>query len=379
MPTTKLILFSLLLYIAIGCAPKQSDPENPLEKAIQSEHPKIKPVIDSAAHYQVQIMLSTIKRDNNGVKFTDYQFGVNDSNYFYPASSVKLPISLLALEKLNKDPRFDRNTLFYIDGDTIETTFANEINKIFAISDNPAYNRLFEYLGKDYINQTLEEKGIQPVRISHRLSTSDAYNPVSKAVIFHQNDTTLTQLQAPTSGPVERLPLPSMLKGEGYMDTNDSLIREPMDFATKNYLPINSLHAIIKRVIFPEAFSKQEQFDLSTSDREFLLQAMSSTPRALGFAQKDYHDSFGKFFIYGDTKENIPESIKIYNKVGYAYGYLTDCAYIYDAQTGIEFIITANLLVNENGIFNDGIYQYDSVGIPFLAQLGRELLKNLNH
>src|SRR5690606_21203728 len=379
MPTTKLILFTLLLYIAIGCAPKQSDPENPLEKAIQSEHPKIKRVIDSAAHYQVQIMLSTIERNNNGVKFTDYQFRVNDSTYFYPASSVKLPISLLALEKLNKDPRFDRNTLFYIDGDTIETTFAKEIHKIFAISDNPAYNRLFEYLGKDYINQTLKEKGIQPVRISHRLSTSDAYNPVSKAVIFHQNDTTLTQLQAPTGGPVERLPLPAMLKGEGYMDTNDSLIQEPMDFATKNYLPINSLHAIIKRVIFPEVFSKQEQFHLSTSDREFLLQAMSSTPRALGFDQKDYYDSFGKFFIYGDTKENIPESVKIYNKVGYAYGYLTDCAYIYDAQTGIEFIITANLLVNENGIFNDGIYQYDSVGIPFLAQLGRELLKNLNH
>src|SRR5690606_22474711 len=109
MPTTKLILFSLLLYIAICCVPKQSEPENPLEKAIQSEQPKIKPVIDSAAHYQVKIMLSTIKRDNNGVKFTDYQFGVNDSNYFYPASSVKLPISLLALEKLNKDPRFDRN------------------------------------------------------------------------------------------------------------------------------------------------------------------------------------------------------------------------------------------------------------------------------
>src|SRR5690606_41449345 len=88
MPTTKLILFTLLLYIAIGCAPKQSDPENPLEKAIQSEHPKIKRVIDSAAHYQVQIMLSTIERNNNGVKFTDYQFRVNDSTYFYPASKI---------------------------------------------------------------------------------------------------------------------------------------------------------------------------------------------------------------------------------------------------------------------------------------------------
>src|SRR5690606_23228589 len=137
-------------------------------------------------------------------------------------------------------------------------------------------------------------------------------------------DTTLTHLQAPVSSPVERLPLPSIYKGEGYIDSNDSLIWEPMDFATKNYLPISSLHTIMKRVIFPEAFSQHEQFQLSKSDREFLLHSMSSTPRALGFNQEDYYDSFGKFFIYGDTKENIPESVKIFNKVGYAYGYLTD-------------------------------------------------------
>ena len=379
MPTTKFIIFSLLLSVVISCAPKKSDNTSPLEKVTLSQHPKIKSIIDSADHYQLQVMLSTIDREKDSVKFTDYQFGVSDSNYFYPASTVKLPISLLALEKLNRDPRFDRNTLFYIDGDTVETTFANEVNKIFAVSDNPAYNRLFEYLGKDYINQTLEDKGINPVRISHRLSTSDAYNPVTKAIIFHQNDTTLTHLQPTVSSPVERLPLQSMYKGAGYIDSNDSLVREPMDFTTKNYLPISSLHAIMKRVIFPQAFSQKDRFQLSENDREFLLKAMSSTPRELGFNQEDYYDSFGKFFIYGDTKENIPESIKIYNKVGYAYGYLTDCAYIYDMESGTEFIVTANLLVNENRIFNDGIYQYDSVGIPFLAQLGRELLKNLNH
>ena len=378
MPTTKFILFYLITVMVIGCAPKQSETKDILKKVTLSQHPKIKRIIDSADHYQLQIMLSTIDRQKDGVKFTDYQFRVNDSNYFYPASTVKLPISLLALEKLNQDPRFDRNTLFYVDGDTLETTIANEVNKIFAISDNEAYNRLFEYLGKDYINQTLKAKGINPIRISHRLSTPDAYNPMTKAIIFHQNDSTLTQLQSKTSSAVERLALPSMYKGKGYIDSNDSLIREPMDFSTKNYLPISSLQAIMKRVIFPEAFPKQEQFHLSESDREFVLTAMSSVPRDLGFNEEDYFDSYGKFFIFGDSRERIPDSIKIYNKVGYAYGYLTDCAYIYDKENDTEFIITANLLVNENRIFNDGDYQYDSIGIPFLAELGRELLQNLN-
>lgn len=376
MPTTKFTLFCILFVLFLSCAPKKNE-ANVLQTVLKSQDPKIKRIIDSAAHYEVQILLSTIDRQKDSITFTDYQFRVNDSNYFYPASTVKLPISLLTLEKLGKDPRFDRNAVFYVDGDTLETSFANEINKIFAVSDNQAYNRLFEYLGKDYINKALRAKGIGPLRISHRLSTSDAYSPENKAVIVHQNDSTLTQIKNKASSPIEMLHLKSVSKGKGYIDTNDSLVLEPMDFANKNYLPIRSLHGLMKRVIFPKAFPKEEQFILNPSDREFLLHAMSATPRELGYQEKDYFDSFGKFFIYGDTKERIPQTVKIYNKVGYAYGYLTDCAYIYDSKSDTEFIITANLLVNKNRIFNDGKYQYDTLGIPFLAAIGREVLQRL--
>ncbi len=69
----------------------------------------------------------------------------------------------------------------------------------------------------------------------------------------------------------------------------------------------------------------------------------------------------------------MPEHIKIYNKVGYAYGTLTDCAYIHDTKNNIDFMINATILVNSNEVFNDDNYDYDEVGIPFLAQLGREL------
>jgi hypothetical protein len=82
--------------------------------------------------------------------------------------------------------------------------------------------------------------------------------------------------------------------------------------------------------------------------------------------------------MFGDTKENIPANIKIYNKVGDAYGTLIDCAYIVDTENKVEFMVSATLLVNKDGIFNDDKYDYDAIGFPFLAELGRQLYaKNL--
>ena len=100
---------------------------------------------------------------------------------------------------------------------------------------------------------------------------------------------------------------------------------------------------------------------------------MSAPPRHLGYDENEYYDSYGKFFIYGDSESRIPEHIKIYNKVGYAYGTLTDCAYIKDEQNDLEFILCATILVNSNETFNDNNYEFDTVGIPFLANLGREV------
>jgi len=100
---------------------------------------------------------------------------------------------------------------------------------------------------------------------------------------------------------------------------------------------------------------------------------MKALPREAGFDEKEYYDSYCKFFLFGDKRGRIPEHIKIYNKVGFAYGTLTDCAYIQDTQTGVEFLLTATILVNRDGIFNDNAYEYEETGIPFLAALGREL------
>jgi sporulation protein YlmC with PRC-barrel domain len=65
--------------------------------------------------------------------------------------------------------------------------------------------------------------------------------------------------------------------------------------------------------------------------------------------------------------------VRIYNKVGSAYGTLTDVAFIQNEKEGIEFFLAATILVNQNQIFNDDLYEYDTVGIPFLAALGEAI------
>lgn len=366
----KQLLF-FLCCVFLGSCSSQEQNLNFLETALSSQNPKIKRVMDSIANYQVQIRYTQINRRNDSVIFTDYDFQVNDSNYFYPASTAKFPTAVLALERLNTIDTLSMETKYYVEGDTIESTFKQDVSEIFAVSDNLANNRLVELLGFEDINNTLRKKGITPVRIAHRLG-EHSDNLSTKPLIIYLNDSTTGITKSILNKTPLELNLLNITKGSGFYE-DDILIKEPFDFRSKNYFPISSQHNLIKRVIFPQSFDISERFNLSEVQREYLLSAMHTVPRKIGYDPKIYYDGYCKFFIYGDTKENIPEHIEIYNKVGFAYGTLTDCAYIKDTEKNIDFFLTATILVNKDGIFNDDVYEYDEIGIPFLAQLGREI------
>ena len=360
-------LISLFL-ILVGCKVK-----HPIEKALESNSDKISTVMNNLEPHEVQILFSEIHQVNeDSISFQESSFQVDAANYFYPASSVKFPIAILALEKLSTMPLIDRDTEYLVEGDSVRSTISEDIIKIFAVSDNEAYNRLFEFLGKDYINQKLDSKDID-ARISHRLSVENSAELNYKSIAFYQNDSIVLTVKQDLNKPIIPLKLNRIEKGIGYTES-DSLIEQPMDFSKKNYLPLESLHGIMKRIIFPEHFPKKQQFYLTKANREFLRNSMSILPKEAGYTDTDYYDSYVKFLVFGDRKTDLPNHIKIYNKVGYAYGYLTDCAYIVNEKAEKSYIITATIHVNENQIYNDGIYEYENVGIPFLAELGRTLI-----
>ncbi|PKA83737.1 beta-lactamase family protein [Ulvibacter sp. MAR_2010_11] len=351
-----------------------TEPTSPLDIALKSKHPAIKEVMEDPNGYEVQILYTQIDKDSTGaVTFTDYSFQLDAGNYFYPASSVKLPVAVLAVEKLIHN--FDSLTLdspYRIGNDSALHTVGDDILKIFTVSDNEAYNRLYEYLGRDYCNKRLRRLGLSPVRITHRLDVDSAANQKRKTLFFPKKDTLPVAYNSDKDGSIEKTILKGTQKGKSFM-RNDSLIKKPMDFSQKNYFPLKTQHDLLKRIFFEDNFSKEEQFGLTPSAKETLTTAMRTLPREAGYNQKEFYDSYGKFFIFGDSKDPIPDHIKIYNKVGYAYGTLTDTAYIVDEKEGVQFLLSATILVNKNGIFNDEVYEYETIGIPFLAQLGREI------
>lgn len=363
-------LFLGLIIFTISCSGVSY--KDPLENALSSKNPLIARVMENLKAHELQIRYTQIDRRNDSIFFTDFDFQVNQDNYFYPASTAKFPVAVATLEKLNAIDSLSMHTRFYVEGDSVETTFAQAISEIFAVSDNAANNRLIEFLGQDDLNQRMRKKGVHPIRIAHRLSAPNGDDVTTKPLVIYLNDSTTVLSKPIINTPAKPLQLRKIKKGKGYYE-DDYPQKGPFDFSLKNYFPIQSQNALLKRIIFPDAFPKEQQFDLNDEQRSFLLEAMHTLPAKLGYDPEEYYDSYVKFFMFGDMYDPMPEHIKIYNKVGYAYGTLTDCAYIHDTKNNIDFMINATILVNSNQVFNDDNYDYDEVGIPFLAQLGREL------
>ena len=374
-PITKL-LFILLALLLYNCGLKK----DLLQKTLASDNSNIKRVMDNAKQHEIQIIYTQIFRNKKGkVYFKDHTYNLNAANYFYPASTVKFPIAILALEKLNTIANTSVNTEYKIEGNDTKLKFSDEISKVFSVSDNEASTNLFEFIGFDYINQKMKEKGLSPFRLSHRLSGADSSNPLVKATTIYKNDNTTEVLPSKFNQQPEKLQLNGLQKGIGYLTADRKVVNQPFDFSKKNYYPLEALHNTLKRIVFPEYFKESERFKITEKDRQFILFSMQNLPKNAGYDPIEYYDGYCKFFMYGDTKENIPATVKIYNKVGNAYGTMIDCAYIVDTENDVEFMLSATILANKNGIYNDNIYEYDEISLPFLAELGRLLYQKTKY
>jgi hypothetical protein len=363
---------------------------NILEELLNTEPAKFQSLLANKDSMHLQIIYTQIDRDaKNNPVFKDYTFNVNPHQYFYPASTVKMPISLLALERLNElKAGIDRNTIMIHDSsyrkqEIIFTdpnakdgkpSVAQYVKEIFLVSDNEAFNRLYEFLGQEYINERLHEKGYQDVEILHRLSVplSTEENRYTNAVSFvDTSGKVLYQQEAKYNQ--KTYSTRNDRAGKGFYK-GGSLVNQPFDFSSKNRIGLLDLHTILKSVLFPNAVSKNHRFNLTSNDYNFLHKYMSMKPgesKAPAFDTLHYPDAYVKFLLFGSGKESIPENIRIFNKVGDAYGFLTDVAYIVDFESGVEFMLSATLLCNSDGIFNDDKYDYNSVGFPFMKNLGQ--------
>ena len=348
------------------------------------------------AQYRIQILYTQINRDKNNIPhFKDYSYRLNPNEYFYPASTVKFPLSVLALEKLNDlkitglnkastaiyDSVTARQETIYnnpyaIDG---RQTIEQAIKEVLVVSDNNAANRLYEFLGQEYIHSQLANKGYAEVYIRNRLELgrTPLENRQTQSVQFYDANNKLIYTQ-PAQNNTGKLPYYNVLIGNGYLNGQDSLINAPLNFSEKNRISLSDLHHIMQSVIFPDQMPKKQRFNLSNEDRNFLLQWMHTTPTESSYPTYDsseYYPAYAKFIMLGSEKGPIPSNIKIFSKAGDAYGFLLDNTYIIDTDAKVEFMLSAVIYVNADGILNDNTYDYRTIGLPFMKNLGNTIYK----
>lgn len=391
-----LSVYRLFLFLVTGLfsipAFAQFQADSFIEKLLKKHPERFSEILKAPEKYKIQVLYTKIDRNKkNEPRLTTHGYRVNSQDYFYPASTVKLAAIVLALEKLNK-LGIDKYTTMLTESARPEqtsvrrdTTSENGLpsvghyaKKILLASDNDAFNRLYEFIGQEEFNETLHAKGYSNVRITHRLelSISPEDNRYTNPVRFINEGKTVYEQPAKYSSKTYYSPVP-ILQGKGFI-RNGQLVNEPFDFTQKNFFALEEQHKLLKAIFFPEQVLESKRFNLTKEDYTFLYQYMSQFPVETSFPANytdDYYDGYLKFLIFGATKTRLPRHIRLFNKSGDAYGYVLDNAYVADFEKGIEFMLTAVIYANDDQIFNDNKYDYETVGLPFLANLGKTIFE----
>lgn len=390
-------LLLLLLYSSLSVVQGQSRTDTMLKNLLLREaSPALQHILQYPDSFRYQLIYTQIDRDaDNTPHFKNYYLAVDGNQYFNPASTVKLPVALLALEKLRalQRPGLNRRTTMLTDSIRPEQVMVHTdstaenglpsveqyIKKIFLISDNDAYNRLYEFVGQQTIHQQLWAKGYKDVRIVRRfMPLTEDENRYTNPVRFVYNGNTI--YEQPAAYDTLSFDYSHQVSlGHAYLDKDDKLVFLPMDFTKHNNLPLTDLQQLLQSVLFPESVPVSKRFNISGDDYRFLYHYMSayasetSSPK---YDTAEYYDSFTKFFFFKAGRKNIPPYIRVFNKAGWSYGFLTDVAYIVDFKNNIEFMLTGTIYVNRDGILNDNKYEYEEDGHPFFREVGEIIYRH---
>lgn len=362
------------------------------------------------------VLISQITVENDAVNVYQTYLG-EPGRYFYPASTVKLFAALAAYEQVNDLARmyddgpilrtpFSRSTdlddgvslrrhPLFADESIQEFTVPREAHKIFVVSDNPAFNTLYDFVGQDDLNRRISQWGADGTQLVHRLSVARTAEENRRAPRIDvglrpgcpqlgERIATMAHRVQPDTG-FFRL-------GQGYV-RNGEIVHEPFDFSVKNFTTLRDIQLVLARLVRPDithltccasfdggsAFASESSgplpgrpLRLTDAQRAQLIASATMLPRESESPKYDpaeYPDDHVKFLLPGLLRVRPLEEWRVVNKIGLAYGFVTENAYVEHRPTGHAVFVAAVIHRNPNGIYNDNQYDYETT-LAEMATLG---------
>jgi len=349
---------------------------------LEKGSPRLQNFLAKAYDYGLQICFTRLHKYGTETKFATF-CAWNYSNWFAPASLVKLPLAALLLEQLEAAK---------IDWTTAKLAFPGMphcaeralelrqpqavtrlIERALVLSDDSAYCALFDALGPQHIAERMRQMGHSDVRIQARFGTCGPENSriTGPVQIFAANGKVLSS--SPARAPFSLVSAPAPIKiGTAWMQGGQR-VEGAKDFSNSNSAPLRALHEMMLALMRPELVELKERFQISERARQFLLTGMRLNPAESKFsdaAEAKLDRNYFRLLGVGDGQ--WPKDLVVENKVGRAYGFLSDMAHL--KQGNYECFVSCKMYLNRDGVLNDGQYEYESIGRPAMAEIGRLLL-----
>ena len=390
-PIMKKSLFYIILLLVVKANSINAQWPAPFNAILPSIQDSVaKKVLASPNTYRLQLVYTQIDRDQNGIpRFTNHTLYADADYYFNPASMVKMPLAFLAIEKLyelnqpgvNKyttmqfDSNYQRQVAMYADSSAQnkKPSIAHFVKRAFLISENDPYNRLYQFMGQGPTNQKLLAKGYTSSKITKQfMGYTDDQNRHTNGIQFmDEKGLPILKLDPQYNKDSFQFGAPILI-GDAHWNSKDQVVNAPFDFTRHNNISLEDMQKMLQSIIFPASVPKQNRFNMTEADRLFLLQYLSQYPSETNYPKYDsahFYDSYVKFF-FQDSTHSMPKHIRVFNKVGWAYGFLTDVSYVLDTKNNIDYMLSATLYVNSDGVVNDSKYDEETVGFPFLNKIG---------
>jgi hypothetical protein len=367
------IIIILIFCLGASVQGQVTNLEDSIIKSWTGLDPLVDDVLNNRQTHKLQVQVSTFQAD------TLITSTIGAGSYYYPASLVKFPTVLSALNKMDRmglslDDKIMLHNLdingskSFISKTKKGVTFRELIEQTIVVSDNDYYNVLYHFVTPKYLNDYLKFRGFDDVliyRCFNGCSKEDQLKTAAYSIFSNSDSLKYNEKESLldwASVLEEFTPSDDKRIGNRFIKEG-KVIQGPYDFNENLEFPINSVHDMMISFI---SDSTDETWQIGEDKRFFLIEKLSQSPVDIGIDKYSIQDF--KIIAFGNQELDNSRFVT-YSKIGYSYGFITETAYVKDTISKSGFFLTISMYVNKNNTINDGRYQYGTVATPFMGTL----------